>query len=1492
MKYGSSTPLAAARAPRPPRPLAVFGSVLLLACVFLTLGGMLAFVGPSEDPLFIPLWIADADSMALAEMGRMFPRGISIPTVPDRAALIQRLDALREASVSDAVVVFVHGPATLNDEGKVCLLPADAVADQPQTWLPLQEVLARLKRCASRNQLLLVEFTLPHGKLASVACDPSSFLERELEAAPDPRRTVVSSDGALPAGIVHHRLGRSPFVLAVELALAGNADSVVDGRQDGRIGTQEMTAFVQTHVPRIADAYGAAANVRVHGERRDFTLASLTSRGVESVALPTQRELPTKLRELWLQADELQKRTDIDVRQLQRIRHSLLEAEAKRRLQPPGKLGDADVTGIEKSLTVLREVRPLELPLTFSQAQENLGEPSRLQAIRNDMTNAYRDLATVGSSYLPKEYERWTESLAEKWRQTPPAVREAAIFEWAVQDTRHNLEAIRFADFVARKLVAEEPRTPEALALRQLADLAHRGVDPWPIELAGHWLRTARSAEQFAISLEGVAALRNRWIEAEELRRRAEVRLLAFDYSSPVEALRLAAEADRQFESLLRDARILEKARHQCSEACRLLLALEPAAERKQAWHPLWLDLAEKTQGLRRVMPGNGGGDPAAIHAETSKLIQAISTIREMRLREIEFVVAKQAQAAFDSKYWESADALLASDLLSAGERGELQRTLPRRDLSEHSKPLDPAAHELVAALPAPVGLRESDQRRFARKIAWCRVAGLSPDALTIAQGKMSRLIAEPSDSIALQDLLRTMRQVEQVDLPTRFAAAKSPTQREQLAWAVADEAGSPWMERRQDAIRTWQAVQADRFRARVHDFRGIGLETPMVTLSRRFASRIADALGDGGGAGDDSILMKSEPLARSLHSGHLQSTFDVEIQPVVARLAKTAIETTVSFDGDWLSVSPARLELNELRRPEDPPFKATMQVRLRPEAESKPHTAPRGFLLQSICRGLAYHRAVEVPLEAAAQPVKILISENPKEPTSLAEEIRLRPGKVRQSFFVYLKNMEDKRRPIRVEFAANDHSIAGSMQELVLEPREVRKAPFMAEGELADFQGPLLVRVIDPEKNIRLAWRQIRVAVASPRDYVRIADIRSTPSSDGSKLEVQLVPTDAKAGFSIEAELRSGDVVAATSKIPASLVAHPLPKSAVQNPVFVTVDGVPRSFIVHAGYAELPQPRTDDRMAVRLKAPAVSQPQAKERIIIEVDNAPAAANLELSLIRPGSGTPHFELVRRFNSPRQNRVRVRAGADGGLVFDAAIEDWSLTIDTTPFQGPRILKARLLDELGRELQQAIHEWTFDHTPPNDLRFLDIPKQAKRGSTLPLQFAAADVDSEIEHVVVFRGRPVDQSIPPGVEVFVGRPAPGLPGKWAVLASLSPDARGPTPLSVKATNRAGLSRFETAVVDVLDVDPETLRVGKIQGKVSEGTRPQPNLIVILKHTAGKDAARVRTQSDGTFQFDGVLPGSYRLEVAKPESGRRANAPVDLAPGGLGTCDLHLSL
>ena len=58
------------------------------------------------------------------------------------------------------------------------------------------------------------------------------------------------------------------------------------------------------------------------------------------------------------------------------------------------------------------------------------------------------------------------------------------------------------------------------------------------------------------------------------------------------------------------------------------------------------------------------------------------------------------------------------------------------------------------------------------------------------------------------------------------------------------------------------------------------------------------------------------------------------------------------------------------------------------------------------------------------------------------------------------------------------------------------------------------------------------------------------------------------------------------------------------------------------------------------------------------------------------------------------------------------------------------------------------------------------------------------------------------------------------------------------------------------------------------------------------GKEIARTRTLADGTYIFQQVTPGQYRVFCVKPESQRRAVLGVTVEPDRTARADLSLSL
>jgi hypothetical protein len=82
-----------------------------------------------------------------------------------------------------------------------------------------------------------------------------------------------------------------------------------------------------------------------------------------------------------------------------------------------------------------------------------------------------------------------------------------------------------------------------------------------------------------------------------------------------------------------------------------------------------------------------------------------------------------------------------------------------------------------------------------------------------------------------------------------------------------------------------------------------------------------------------------------------------------------------------------------------------------------------------------------------------------------------------------------------------------------------------------------------------------------------------------------------------------------------------------------------------------------------------------------------------------------------------------------------------------------------------------------------------------------------------------------------------------------------------------------------------------GTIQGVVLEGDRPQPNLQVSLRAAnTGREVASQRTGPEGTYRFDKVVPGAYRLFTAKPASQTTGSVDVSAEAGRVKEANIPL--
>ena len=172
------------------------------------------------------------------------------------------------------------------------------------------------------------------------------------------------------------------------------------------------------------------------------------------------------------------------------------------------------------------------------------------------------------------------------------------------------------------------------------------------------------------------------------------------------------------------------------------------------------------------------------------------------------------------------------------------------------------------------------------------------------------------------------------------------------------------------------------------------------------------------------------------------------------------------------------------------------------------------------------------------------------------------------------------------------------------------------------------------------------------------------------------------------------------------------------------------------------------------------------------MDNAPTGALLELSLGQKKGDLFEPEVVNPLLPARQQRVGVGVRAsDGGIDFDARVLDWPARFDAVPVRGQRTMRARLLDQERKELLSPVyHTISFDDQAPEKVVLLDLPKQARQGTSLTVKALAVDRGTGIDEVVFFLGQAVDNKLAPTAVKVRGQPVAGQPNIWTARPAVA--------------------------------------------------------------------------------------------------------------------------
>lgn len=1113
-----------------------------------------------------------------------------------------------------------------------------------------------------------------------------------------------------------------------------------------------------------------------------------------------------------------------------------------------------------------------------------------------------------------------------------------AAFELAAADPNPSLENI---GILARLLRAHQPqpRYVETLFLQRLAELPSRD---WPADTVRLSLEVVRQGEQAASQAEGFLWTRDALAAAAETRHDAETLLLARGYAPVALADQLFKKAGGEFGAIRDHGETVHQAGRCLDEAMAFLPAYLPYLDHSPDQEKPWLAAVQAAQDLQQALavPGKRGLAADDLRQKREEIRRRTALLRH-HLDDLApgvgawspdlaptgaFAAAGIEQLISQSKDREARPAILLQmqavlsvPFLKAGDRETLWKAgqeLSRR-LHEQTIRLD-QEEDSRRTSTAPMSDFEGDRPRFEREeqvravrrartsIAVLRLGGLAAADLEKLDEAMEQASRDSSDSQKLYALAGSLHQAWAQRLPAQLQQTADVEVRDRLsriypafdpAPLLDETSASPAVQLRLlQGQRLW-AWLAESYRYRSHDSEGGTFFAEAAReVQRHLTATPAETYLQIAGGAELAGLAPAHPV--------LTGTLDFKL--VGSTQSKIEL-STLTADEDWLQVALAR---GELSLAEGRSWRVPVRVALKPEAKSR--TPPAGFLVRAQVDGRSYYQRVPLPKlrQAGVEDLHILLSSNEKDPLAAPiAHLRLRPIKARQPFFIFVRNPTDKPRNVTVRLTGN----AVVEKKLTVGPDKIEKVSFegaapKADAELPELKGSLQLVLLDTDKNVELDARQVRVDIAAPREYVQITEMKFEPPgpANGGKnrlliklkavvplaappCEVELVlRRDRIPGFEAvkEGNLR-GEVPGDGKELTLSAESIQLAESLdEEGDVYLTVDGRERAFILRTTFARRGDPTTPrevTRSAIRLLADRYALAGPKYPVTVEVDHPPPGASLELSLGRLKGG----EFQNDITPKRSREAQVRRigfsphGENGTLVFEAALKDWHEVLNASKILGERMLRARMLDSEDFEIRSASQTIILDDTAPERVRFVDFRPQVKRDAPLTVKASGTDRESGIKQVFFFVGKPVDGKVPPNTPTSPGEPVDDSRTTWSARLTL-PEKKGPVEISVQFINNVGLSTFDTISPELTDADADKgAKLGRIQGRVMEGSRAQPGLEVILRDEKGMEKRTVKTAEDGAFSIPDVPPGKYKVSCMKVSSQTKGEKDVTVEAG-----------
>ena len=552
-------------------------AALILSAILGTIAGLFVYLRPDPAPVLLaipvtqyahPDWPAnpwaEADARGLRE--HFGDDSAQAFQAQEKARVLHELstaaDGSRGVRIPRVVYLSALGVAA---EGKVFLLPGDAKPDDPATWLPLDDLLAPLRRTAAPRLLILDVRSVASPRSVLPAEDVNEALGaalKKLADAGDLPFRVLSANTPCTGPVVVRPLKRTAFGLAVAQAIGGAADGwEADRVKDSRVSVEEFVAYVRetTYAASVAFGHTPAQLPTVHGKGPNFILAQIPPGGAAPLpTLPDPEPQPDWLQPAWTDRDKMLK--DGLHRRSPRLTHQFTLAAARAEHRWLGGL-DPKAVG-DRFLPVatdLRETAKGERPpaaLVKSVARARLNPATDVRAAEAALRPVFERLREpVG----PKKDEMLPALMQAAWAKPadPPPfdATAAAIFDYAASLDDPTFDQMRQLAALAGGF-RPRPRHPEVLAVELVAGVPPELAKRWPAGAIRAFLTTAKVSEDAAM-FDGrcLPWVRDKLAEADAARWKA-LRTL-FDPETPDRDLRTAVgelERVRQEYAAVRDA--------------------------------------------------------------------------------------------------------------------------------------------------------------------------------------------------------------------------------------------------------------------------------------------------------------------------------------------------------------------------------------------------------------------------------------------------------------------------------------------------------------------------------------------------------------------------------------------------------------------------------------------------------------------------------------------------------------------------------------------------------------------------------------------------------------------------------------------------------------------------------------------------------------------------------------------------------------------------